>query len=307
MIKKLRSQTRLWVMISGLVCEGIVGTAVAHAEAKIYRDLPYRSGSTTAENALDLYLPGTEPTSTTPTKSSAEKVGLFPVFLFIHGGAWISGDKAEYAGIGKSFATQGIAVAVINYRLSGSSGSGEVAHVQDGNDAVTALKWLVANTEKYHLNSKRIFVGGHSAGAQITGIIAAQKDLATQVAGFIGLEGIYDIEKLVELRPQYIDQFIATSFTRNKAAWQSASPQRKPFSVPIPWVIVHSEKDELVELSQSEQFVEHLRHFHIAVDYYKARTPNHFEAVAALEKPIDPITIKIRNFILAMPTIPKKP
>ncbi|KAI7861238.1 Alpha/Beta hydrolase protein [Spinellus fusiger] len=39
-----------------------------------------------------------------------------PVIVFIHGGAWISEDKAEYANLGYGWAELGHTVALVNYR-----------------------------------------------------------------------------------------------------------------------------------------------------------------------------------------------
>src|SRR5439155_18980367 len=75
----------------------------------IHRDICYREGSADEKHRLDLFLPhGTN----------------WPILIFIHGGGLTSGDKAlrvsgadVYGNIGRFYASQGIGVAVINYRL----------------------------------------------------------------------------------------------------------------------------------------------------------------------------------------------
>ena len=94
------------------------------AEIQVRRDIPYWKGDEKhpTKNKLDLYL---------PTKARG-----FPVLFFVHGGAWMHGDKnflGVYSSLGKSFASQGVGVVVTNYRLSPAGWS--AAH-----DAIAALR-----------------------------------------------------------------------------------------------------------------------------------------------------------------------
>ncbi len=41
-----------------------------------------------------------------------------PLIVFVHGGAWMHGDKKDYRFIGEAFAKEGFDVAVINYHLA---------------------------------------------------------------------------------------------------------------------------------------------------------------------------------------------
>ena len=75
------------------------------------RDLCYTSAAPcdSARHTLDLYRPASS---------------SWPVIIFVHGGNWDNGDKNYraggadiYANIGRFFASRGIGVAVINYRL----------------------------------------------------------------------------------------------------------------------------------------------------------------------------------------------
>ena len=66
----------------------------AEAEIQVRRDIPYWKGDEKhpTKNKLDLYLPA--------------KARGFPVLFFVHGGAWMHGDKnflGVYSSLGKSF------------------------------------------------------------------------------------------------------------------------------------------------------------------------------------------------------------
>jgi acetyl esterase/lipase len=96
-------------------------------EVKTVKDVVYYDGEGRhkVKHKLDLYLP-------------AGAKG-FPVLLFVHGGAWLHGDKdfgfGFYGSLAKVYARQGVGVAVTNYRLSPEVKHPE--HVKDVARAVT--------------------------------------------------------------------------------------------------------------------------------------------------------------------------
>jgi acetyl esterase/lipase len=123
---------------------GPVNAAVNLSGLKVTRDLKYGPD---ARNVLDLYQ---------PEGNGANR----PVVLFIHGGSWSSGSKAEYVFVGDSLARAGYVTAVMNYRLAPRHPYPD--YVQDG---AQALRWVQDNASKYGGNSTRLYVMGHSAGA----------------------------------------------------------------------------------------------------------------------------------------------
>jgi acetyl esterase/lipase len=98
---------------------------------------------------LDLYQVNDE---TLPTKR--------PVLVYIHGGAFRLGDKADQPAPNycMEFAERGYIVFSINYTLDGTLSSAT-------QDAAIAVQWVINNADKYHVDPDRIIVGGHSAGA----------------------------------------------------------------------------------------------------------------------------------------------
>lgn len=112
---------------------------------KEYFDISYDTQSDSQK--LDLYLPETGP-------------GPFPLVVFIHGGGWFSGDKAD--GQERAWVTlrsNGYAVASLNYRLSG-----EAAHPAGLDDCRTAVRWLKEHADEYRIDARHIAVSGDSSG-----------------------------------------------------------------------------------------------------------------------------------------------
>ncbi len=104
-----------------------------------------------------------------------------PVYVWIHGGAYISGSASFPLYDGSSFARNGDIVFVgINYRL-GERGYLHLKHLDEnyagsGNNAlldhVAALKWVRDNIEAFGGDPHRVTVGGQSAGGgAITGLM----------------------------------------------------------------------------------------------------------------------------------------
>lgn len=93
----------------------------------------------------------------------------YPVFLFIHGGAWISGHRLEYCRpLFEEFLTQGFIVVSTDYRLlpESSFAHGQLEDVRDVGDWIRQDLQLKLEQEagvKLHLG--KIVVAGASAGA----------------------------------------------------------------------------------------------------------------------------------------------
>jgi acetyl esterase/lipase len=91
-----------------------------------------------------------------------------PLVVFIHGGAWMTGDKrAEYAaGTIPILLDAGYAVASINYRLST-----EAIFPAQLLDAKAAIRWLRAHADDYGLDPTRFAAAGESAGAHLAALL----------------------------------------------------------------------------------------------------------------------------------------
>ena len=52
--------------------------------------------------------------------------GALPAVVFVHGGAFVSGGKSEFSGLGRRMAARGYVAVSINYRLSGDNPDQEI-------------------------------------------------------------------------------------------------------------------------------------------------------------------------------------
>ena len=90
--------------------------------------------------------------------------GPFPVIVFLHSGAWITGDRTGGPAIRQ--ATRGYAVASIDYELAPQS-----IWPAQIEDAKAAVRWVRANAARFNLDPNRVGVWGDSAGGHIAAVL----------------------------------------------------------------------------------------------------------------------------------------
>ena len=87
----------------------------------------------------------------------------YTVFVWFHGGGISAGKKHLFP---REFPEKGIGVVAVNYRLSPKIKANEAIW-----DAAEAVAWVLGNIEKFGGDPKRVFIGGHSAGAYLAGMV----------------------------------------------------------------------------------------------------------------------------------------
>ena len=117
-----------------------------------------------------------------------------PLLIFVHGGAWSSGDKKDYHFFGQSFATEGYDVAIVNYRLSPE-------HIFPNyvDDFILALDYLNKNQNELKINTENMLLVGHSAGAfNIMSAVYYPDDqmavYSKNIKAIVGLAGPYHFD-----------------------------------------------------------------------------------------------------------------
>jgi acetyl esterase/lipase len=143
-----------------------------------HADVAYASVS--PSQVLDIFLP--------------EGKGPFPLLLNIHGGAFRMGSKEMLdAPVARKFLAAGIAVASVDYRLSG-----EAIFPAAVRDVKAAVRFLRANGAKFQLDG-RIIAFGQSAGGNLASLLGTSggevffEDAALGNAGTSsGVQGVID-------------------------------------------------------------------------------------------------------------------
>jgi arylformamidase len=89
-----------------------------------------------------------------------------PVVFWIHGGGWVTGDKTEVHIKPRVFAERGFIFVSTNYRLLPHAPMEHIIR-----DVAKSLAWVHKNIRQHGGDSSRIFVMGHSAGAQLAALL----------------------------------------------------------------------------------------------------------------------------------------
>jgi acetyl esterase/lipase len=108
------------------------------------------------------------PNATIDVYAPRDPSGSLPVILWIHGGGFISSSADTVRDYAIMLANAGYVVASLDYSLA--PGSRYPTPVVQGN---AALAYLASNAGLYGGDPSRIVLGGDSAGAQISGELAA--------------------------------------------------------------------------------------------------------------------------------------
>jgi acetyl esterase/lipase len=245
---------------------------------RVVRDVEYVPGGGKAQS-LDLYL--------------AEKSkGVLPLVVWIHGGAWISGDKAQCPGV--RLVSCGYAVASINYRLSHQSIF--PAQIQD---CKAAIRWLRAHAKEYNIDPARVGVWGSSAGGHLVALLGTSGD----VRELEGDAGNLDFSSRVQavcdwFGPSDLTQMEAHALNPGKPFNHDAadSPESKLIGGPVqenkdkaraaspityvtpddpPFLIMHGDRDNLVPHHQSELLEASLRKAGVEVTFHTVQGAGH--------------------------------
>lgn len=120
-------------------------------KVQTYRNVAY---GTAARQVMDVYYP-----------DKPENIeGSVDAMLFIHGGAWSSGDKSVYASYCKKVAENGYVAATMNYRMFQQNAT-FVEMLEDINLAITKLK---EKAEADGIEIDKIALMGASAGGHLS-------------------------------------------------------------------------------------------------------------------------------------------
>ncbi|KAG1651137.1 putative metal-sulfur cluster biosynthesis proteins YuaD [Nymphon striatum] len=99
--------------------------------------------------------------------------GLFsrkkPVVIYIHGGGWAKGSRKRVYKMPQWLTSKGYIFVAMDYRkVPGTSIDGQVR------DVTAAVAWARRNIRKYGGDPNRMVLMGHSAGAHLSALVAAQ-------------------------------------------------------------------------------------------------------------------------------------
>ncbi|MBM3795942.1 MAG: alpha/beta hydrolase [Acidobacteria bacterium] len=218
---------------------------------KVSRDLAYVSYGAERQT-LDLYVPS--------------GAGPFPLVIWIHGGAWKTGSKADPRAL-RLLAGERYAIASLNYRLSHQAKF--PAQIED---CKAAVRWLRANAAKYSLDPARFAAWGASAGGHLAALLGTAGDKfdlgehtgkSSRVQAVVDYFGPTDFLRMdahalpsAPFKHNAIDSpeslLVGGPLLENDLVAARANPATYASKDDPPFLIVHGDQDPLVPLDQSK-------------------------------------------------------
>jgi acetyl esterase/lipase len=254
--------------------------AAKNFAVRAVKDVTYYDGPDhhKVKHKLDLFLP--------------KGVKDFPVLLFVHGGAWLHGDKnffGFYSALGTTLAGQGIGVAVTNYRLSPL-----VKHPEHIKDVARAFAWTYKNIARYGGQRDRLFVCGHSAGGHLVALLAADERYlkaegltSKAIRGVIPISGVYVIPPTLKV-----------VFGTDPEVCRLASPIRHARKDLPPFLILYADKDFIsCGRKPSEAFCKALKDKGASARTLEITKSNHFDIIIKAAFPDSPVARAVLGFI----------
>lgn len=112
-----------------------------------------------------------------------------PIVVFVYGGNWASGSKADYSWVGHAIASMGYVCVLPDYRLVPN-----VRYPAFLEDVGNAVRHVVAHASDYHGDPKRLALSGHSAGAYNAIMVTLDPRYLGDIAvkAVVGISGPYD-------------------------------------------------------------------------------------------------------------------
>jgi acetyl esterase/lipase len=222
---------------------------------------------------LDLYLPA--------------KGTNLPLIVWIHGGAWMEGNKENPPGLG--FLKHGFALASINYRLSQ-----EAAFPAQLVDCKASIRWLRAHAAENGIDPDHIGVWGASAGGHLVALLGTTGDVkefdqgdnlsvSSRVQAVCDWFGPTDLAQLAKYSKDYnptapdsaVARLIGGTPSQNAEKVERANPIHYLAKDDPPFLIMHGDKDPLVPLEQSQILADALKNAGVPVKFYTIEGAGH--------------------------------
>lgn len=223
--------------------------------------------------------------------SQIEKLDIYrtkranaPIFLFIHGGAWLRGIAKNYAFPAELFVNAGAHYVVLDFIAIEPAG-GDLRVMAD--QVRRGIAWVYKNAASFGGDQNQLYVGGHSSGGHLCGVALVtdwQKEHGlppTFIKGALLMSGMYDMKPVrLSKRSAYV------KFDDDVEQTMSAQRQLERLTAPV--VITYGTNETPEFQRQSRDFSAAVKAAGKPVEPIEAANYNHFEMLETLGNPYGP-------------------
>jgi acetyl esterase/lipase len=193
----------------------------------------------------------------------------YPLIIYIHGGAWLSGDKNAFPSF--KLLQGGYATASINYRLTDKA-----IFPAQIEDCKRAVAWLRSNASLLKVDPNRFGVWGASAGGHLVALLGTTNDAksppwatppgtSARVQAVCDWCGPSDLLTMAEQSdPRHnvmgaVAKLLGGPPSERQGLAKEASPTTYATKGCPPFLIMHGDKDDLVPILQSKELCDALK------------------------------------------------
>jgi acetyl esterase/lipase len=194
--------------------------------------------------------------------------GPFPCVVCLHGGGWRLGTRRDLRGWTEFLAERGYVAASVGYRLAP-----DATFPAQIEDAKTAVRFLRAHADKYHIDKNRFAALGYSAGGHLACLLGltdaacgfdgtecpGQSSRVQAVVDYFGPTDLAGFAGDASAQRGMIGPFIGAQYSDNPAAHERASPVKYVTKNAPSFLILHGTKDGIVPIEQSRELAERMR------------------------------------------------
>ena len=212
--------------------------------------------------------------------ATAESGKILPLVIFIHGGGWHSGDKADVkTGMLNILADQGITVISINYRLAGPDPDELGYYPASLLDAQQAVRFVRTFAKNFCLNPNKLGLVGSSAGGWFVQMLGFIETLPQEnpkystvssrgdcIVDFYGPAVMLDqyvfASESAPLGKDSVKNYLQCKPEENPGLYEESSPITKigtDGKLLPPICIIHGTDDSTVSVEQSRKLFQSLK------------------------------------------------
>jgi arylformamidase len=266
---------------------------VARAQ-DVKRNIPYAEKADERQ-VLDVYSP-----------PGAKRL---PVVFWIHGGGWQAGDKSDVQIKPQVFAEKGFVFVSTNYRLLPGVDMGTIVR-----DVARAVRWAHDHVAEHGGDPKRLFVMGHSAGAQLAALICTDdrylkaEGLSLAITkGCVPVDGdTFDVPAIIEVaETRWRTHGLPRAKFGHREKFGNDPAKHRDFSAVThvakgkgipPFLILHV-SGHPDTTAQAQRLGNVLKDAGLPASVFGARETTHSKINADLGKPDDPATKALFEFL----------